>query len=126
MFGIGGEELVIIGLIVLIIFGPSKLSSMARDAGRFVNEARRSADEFKSELMTEEIKEAREGVKEARRSARRTVNEFKSELALNEDGKDRKRRAPRDASRDNSKPAQTAPTEQTSPTEDRPDETKGD
>jgi Tat protein translocase TatB subunit len=114
MFGIGGEELVIIGLIVLIVFGPSKLSSMARDAGRFVNEARRSADEFKSELMTEEIKEARDGVKEARRSARRTVNEFKSELTLNEDGKDRKRRAPRD----NGKPSQT------SPTEDRPDESK--
>ena len=114
MFGIGGEELVIIGLIVLIIFGPSKLSSMARDAGRFVKEARRSADEFKSELMTEEVKEAREGVKEARRSARRTVNEFKSELTLNEDGKDRGRRA----SRDNSKPSQQ------SPTEDRPDESK--
>ena len=120
MFGIGGEELVIIGLIFLIIFGPSKLSSMARDAGRFVNEARRSADEFKSELMTEEVKEAREGVKEARRSARRTVNEFKSELALNENGKDGRRRASRDASRDNSKPAQT------SPTEDRTDETKRD
>ncbi len=116
MFGIGGEELVLIGLIVLIIFGPSKLSGMARDAGRFVNEARRSADEFKTELMTEEIQEAREGVKEARRSARRTVNEFKSELTLKEDGKDRARRT----SRDDRKPAQT------SPTEDRPDETKGD
>jgi sec-independent protein translocase protein TatB len=52
MFGIGGEELVIIGLLVLVIFGPSKLSQMARDLGRFVNEARRSADEFKSELVS--------------------------------------------------------------------------
>ena len=116
MFGIGGEELVIIGLIVLIIFGPSKLSSMARDAGRFAKEARRSADEFKTELMTEEVKEAREGVKEARRSVRSTVNEVKSELTLNEDGKDRRRRAPRDSR----KPAQT------SPTQDRPDESKRD
>ena len=116
MFGIGGEELIIIGLICLIIFGPSKLSSMARDAGRFAKEARRSADEFKTELMTEEVKEAREGVKEARRSVRRTVNEVKSELTLNEDGKDRRRRA----SRDNGKPTQT------SPTEGRTDETKRD
>jgi len=116
MFGIGGEELVIIGLIVLIIFGPSKLSSMARDAGRFAKEARRSADEFKTELLSEEVKEASEGVKEARRSARRTVNEFKSELTLNEAGDDRRRRA----SRDKNKPAQT------SPTEDRTDETKRD
>jgi sec-independent protein translocase protein TatB len=114
MFGIGGEELVIIGLIVLIIFGPSKLSSMARDAGRFAKEARRSADEFKTELLSEEVKEAHEGVKEARRSVRSTVNEVKSELTLNEDGKDRRRRA----SPDNNKPAQT------SPTEDRTDETK--
>jgi sec-independent protein translocase protein TatB len=53
MFGIGGEELVIIGLLVLVIFGPSKLSQMARDLGRFVNEARRSADEFKSELVSD-------------------------------------------------------------------------
>jgi sec-independent protein translocase protein TatB len=116
MFGIGGEELIIIGLIVLIIFGPSKLSSMARDAGRFAKEARRSVDEFKTELLSEEVKEAREGVKEARRSARRTVNEFKSELALNEDGNERGRRAPPD----NNKPSQT------SPTEDRTDETKQD
>jgi sec-independent protein translocase protein TatB len=51
MFGIGGQELVIIGLLFLVIFGPSKLPQMARDLGRFVNEARRSVDEFKTELM---------------------------------------------------------------------------
>ncbi len=51
MFGIGGQELVIIGLLFLVIFGPSKLPQMARDLGRFVNEARRSVDEFKSELV---------------------------------------------------------------------------
>jgi Tat protein translocase TatB subunit len=116
MFGIGGEELVIIGLIFLIIFGPSKLPSMARDVGRFVKEARRSVDEFKTELMSEEVKEASEGVKEARRSARRTVNEFKSELAPSEAGDERGRRA----SWDNNKPSQT------SPTEDRTDESKRD
>ena len=52
MFGIGGEELIVIGLLVLVIFGPSKLPQMARDLGRFVNEARRSVDEFKSELVS--------------------------------------------------------------------------
>ena len=50
MFGIGGQEIVIIGLLVLVIFGPSKLPQMARDLGRFVGEARRSIDEFKDEL----------------------------------------------------------------------------
>ncbi|ABG04934.1 sec-independent translocation protein mttA/Hcf106 [Rubrobacter xylanophilus DSM 9941] len=50
MFGVGPQEIVIIGLLVLIIFGPSKLPQMARDFGRFVGEARRSIDEFKEEL----------------------------------------------------------------------------
>ena len=52
MFGIGGEELIVIGLLGLVIFGPSKLPQMARDLGRFVNEARRSVDEFKDELVS--------------------------------------------------------------------------
>jgi len=57
MFGIGGQELVIIALIFLVVFGPSKLPQMARDFGRFVNEARRSMDEFKSELISGEDEE---------------------------------------------------------------------
>jgi sec-independent protein translocase protein TatB len=50
MFGVGPQEIVIIGLLVLIIFGPGRLPQMARDFGRFVGEARRSIDEFKEEL----------------------------------------------------------------------------
>jgi sec-independent protein translocase protein TatB len=52
MFGIGGEELLVIGLLVLVIFGPSNLPQMARDLGWFVNEARRSVDEFQDELVS--------------------------------------------------------------------------
>ena len=52
MFGIGGQEIVIIGLLFLVIFGPSKLPQMARDLGRFVGEARRSIDEFRDELTS--------------------------------------------------------------------------
>ena len=57
MFGIGGQEMIIIGLLFLVIFGPSKLPQMARDLGRFVNEARRSVDEFKGELMLDDDKD---------------------------------------------------------------------
>lgn len=53
MFGIGGSEVVVIALLFLLIFGPSKLPQMARDIGRFVGEARRSIDEFKEELTAE-------------------------------------------------------------------------
>jgi sec-independent protein translocase protein TatB len=71
-FGIGFQEMVIIGLLFLVLFGPSKLPQMARDLGRFVNEARRSIDEFKEELTAEydeDDKENKEnkGSKELRR-----------------------------------------------------------
>ena len=59
MFGIGGQELVIIGLIFLVVFGPSKLPQMARDFGQFVSDARRSMDEFKSELISDEDEDSR-------------------------------------------------------------------
>ena len=48
------QEMVIVGLLFLVIFGPSKLPAMARDLGRFVSEARRSVEEFKEDLVSEE------------------------------------------------------------------------
>jgi Tat protein translocase TatB subunit len=54
MFGVGFQEMLLVGLLLLVLFGPSKLPQMARDFGRFLNEARRSVDEFKEELMSEE------------------------------------------------------------------------
>jgi len=48
------QEMVIVGLLFLVIFGPSKLPDMARDLGRFVNEARRSVEEFKEDPVSEE------------------------------------------------------------------------
>ncbi len=34
MFGIGPQELLVIGLLVLLVFGPMKAAGMARDLGR--------------------------------------------------------------------------------------------
>ena len=70
MFGIGPQELLLIGLLILVIFGPMKAPGMARDLGRFVNGATRTVEEFKEEILSEEE------VKEARR----TVEGFKEEL----------------------------------------------
>ena len=53
MFGIGVQEMLLVGLLFLVIFGPSKLPEMARDLGRFVNEALRSVEEFKEDLVSE-------------------------------------------------------------------------
>ena len=52
MFGVGPQEIVLIGLLALIIFGPKKLPQMARELGKFVNQARRSIDEFKDEITS--------------------------------------------------------------------------
>ena len=60
MFGVGPTEVVIIVLLFLAIFGPSRAVSMARDLGRFVNEAGRSMDEVKSELLNSEDHDERQ------------------------------------------------------------------
>ncbi len=67
MFGIGGQEIVIIGLLFLVIFGPNALPKMARDVGRFVSEARRSIDEFKEELTAVEDDEDEENTRKKKR-----------------------------------------------------------
>ena len=50
MFGIGGQELVFMGLLFLLLFGPAKAGEVARDLGRFTSKARASVEEFKSEF----------------------------------------------------------------------------
>jgi Sec-independent protein translocase protein TatA len=37
VFGIGPQELLLIGLLILVVFGPVKAAGMARDLGHFVN-----------------------------------------------------------------------------------------
>ena len=44
---IGTSELLLIGLVALIIFGPRKLPELARMLGKAMNEFRRTTDDFK-------------------------------------------------------------------------------
>ncbi len=78
MFGVGSQELLIIGLLIVVVFGPLKAAGMARELGRFVNGAKRNVEEFKDELLTEEIKEVRS-----------SVESFKSDIASGEGKGDR-------------------------------------
>jgi sec-independent protein translocase protein TatB len=57
MFGVGFQELLIVVVIALIIFGPRRLPQMARDLGHFVSEARRAVDDFREEISAEEVNE---------------------------------------------------------------------
>jgi Sec-independent protein translocase protein TatA len=52
VFGVGPQEVVIIVGLVLVIFGPAKAAGIARDLGRWVNEARRPVEELKEELAS--------------------------------------------------------------------------
>ena len=54
MFGVGVQEMVLIRLLCLIVFGPNKMSGMARDLGGMVHKLRACVDEFKSEIVLEE------------------------------------------------------------------------
>lgn len=66
MFGVGPQELLIIGLLVLVVFGPKRLPSMARDFGGFIQEAQRSAEDLKGELASEEVDEAGRGAEKSK------------------------------------------------------------
>ena len=47
---IGPLEIFVVAAIALIVFGPQKLPEIARTIGRFMSEARRMANEVKSEF----------------------------------------------------------------------------
>jgi Sec-independent protein translocase protein TatA len=52
VFGVGPQELIVIVLLMLLVFGPVKAAGVARDLGRFAGEARGQVEELKSELVT--------------------------------------------------------------------------
>jgi len=52
MFDIGLQELVVIGVIALLVFGPSKLPELGRMLGRTLRELRRASDEFRQTVET--------------------------------------------------------------------------
>jgi sec-independent protein translocase protein TatB len=79
MFGIGPQELIIIGLLALVVFGPRRLPGMAKELGHFINEARSTVEEFKDELVPDEVDEARHAIKDIKEEARQSVVGLKAE-----------------------------------------------
>lgn len=50
MFGLGPGELILIFVVALIIFGPSKLPEIGKSIGRTMNEFKKASSDFKREL----------------------------------------------------------------------------
>ena len=53
MFGMGWPEILMIGMVGVIVFGPDKLPDLAKQAGRFIRTVRQMADNAKNDLGRE-------------------------------------------------------------------------
>jgi len=54
VFGLGGQELGLLFLIVLLIFGPSQIPKMARGLGQAMREFRKAQREITDEMERED------------------------------------------------------------------------
>jgi TatA/E family protein of Tat protein translocase len=50
MFGIGAPELIIIAVIALLVFGPSKLPELGKTLGKGLREFKKASSEFKEQI----------------------------------------------------------------------------
>ena len=76
MFGIGYQEMILIGVVALLIFGPQRLPEMAGQVGRWVRDFRRmSAD------LTSEFESAMSEVDDVKKSVQREFGAMSKEVA---------------------------------------------
>ena len=79
MLSLGPQELAVLGvlLLFLIVFGSAKFSSTARDLGQLIGGTKGTVEEAKSDLILEEVKEARDAIKEIKAEALYGANQDK-------------------------------------------------
>jgi len=54
VFGLGGSEVMLVFLIILLIFGPSQIPKMARGLGQALREFKKAQREISDEVSREE------------------------------------------------------------------------
>lgn len=72
LFNIGGGELILIVLIVVMFFGADKIPEIARGLGKGIRTVRNAANDVKREITEsaendEDLKELKEGVEEGKK-----------------------------------------------------------
>ncbi len=89
VFGIGVTEMIVIGLVILMLFSPRELPGMMKTLARAYGSIRRTAEEFRSQVMDAE--ELREPIEEIRAAYHGTKTELLSaqDLARRELGRAR-------------------------------------
>ncbi len=71
MLSVGPQELMILGalLLFLTVCGSSRFSSTARELGQLLGGTKRAVEEAKSELIPQELAEARKAIKDLKTGA---------------------------------------------------------
>lgn len=89
MFGFGITELIVVGLVILMLFSPRELPGMMKTLARVYGSIRRTAEEFRAQVM--EAEELREPIEEIRAAYHGTKQELLTaqELARRELGRAR-------------------------------------
>jgi Sec-independent protein translocase protein TatA len=89
VFGFGITELIVVGLVILMLFSPRELPGMMKTLARVYGSIRRTAEEFRAQVM--EAEELREPIEEIRAAYHGTKQELLSaqELARRELGRAR-------------------------------------
>jgi TatA/E family protein of Tat protein translocase len=65
---IGGPEMMVIFIIVLLLFGAKKIPELARGLGKSLGEFKRARDEFEDEIRTAELEVKAEKTQTAKKS----------------------------------------------------------
>ena len=76
MFNVGGGELIVIFILALVVLGPDKLPSAARQAGRYLSEFRRMSQGFQQELKDAMDIPELDDLKDLKKSFTSTVTSF--------------------------------------------------
>ena len=79
---ISGQEIFILALAVLILFGSKKIPEMARGLGKGMREFRKAADDIKRELnqSAPDIKSGLDDIEDSTEELKKDFSKFKDDL----------------------------------------------
>ena len=77
--GLGGPEIAVIFVIVLLLFGAKKIPELARGLGKSMGEFKRARDEFEDEIKMAEFEVSREADEAKAEEAKRKEEASTSE-----------------------------------------------
>ncbi|MGZ8219581.1 Sec-independent protein translocase protein TatB [Methylomagnum sp.] len=80
MFDIGFWELVLVGVVALLVFGPERLPRVAREAALWMRKARSMVASVKSEIDQElRLEELKQSLQEGKKRLERDASAFNSD-----------------------------------------------